>query len=77
MHVSQRMVERSLSKADIKDCLKQGYFTERPTIANKPGDLQYRFRMEATVDGVRIAVGAALIPSTRVVVITVFDPTKP
>lgn len=74
-HVEQQMADRGFDKLQIKSCLAKGRFTEQPTIANRPGPIQYAFRMEATVEGQSIGVAASLIPEEKVVVITVFDPT--
>lgn len=75
-HAEDQMADRGVDKGQIKACLRKGFFTERPTIANRPGPVQYVFRMEASVDGVRIAVAAGLVPDKKVVVITVFEPRE-
>jgi hypothetical protein len=72
-HVEDQMTARGYHRGQIKACLARGGFTERPTIPNRSGPIQYAFRVEASVDGERIAVAASLIPEKRVVVITVFD----
>ena len=72
VHVEEKMVSRGYDRGQIKKCLARGYFTERPTIANTLGPTQYKFRIEATIDGEKIAVVASLIPDEKVVVITVF-----
>lgn len=75
-HVEKRMAERGIDKSQIKECLMRGRFTEKPTLPNRSGDIEYVFRMEAVIESENIAVGASLMPEKRVVVITVFDPTK-
>lgn len=71
-HVEERMAERGFDKGQVKECLRKGVFTERPTIANRPGEIQYVFRMEACIESESIAVAASLYPATKLVVITVF-----
>lgn len=73
-HAEERMVDRGFHRGQIKACLLSGHFTERPTVPNRAGPIQYKFTMEALVEGERIAVAASLIPEKKVVVITVFDP---
>lgn len=75
-HAEDRMAERGLDKSQVKACLLKGHFTERPTISNSAGPIKYQFRMEATIEGQVIAVGAFLIPEEKVVVRTLFDPTN-
>ena len=70
-HAEQRMAERGIDKGMVKECLKKGQFAERPTNPNRAGAPQYAFRMETSIDQVDLAVAAALVPSTKVVVITV------
>lgn len=72
-HAQKRMAERGISKDEVKACLTCGHFGEPPTIPNRFGDIEFKFRMDATVDGERVAVAASLVPETRVVVITVID----
>lgn len=74
-HVEDMMVSRGYARSQIKECLMKGYFTEAPIIANKPGPIQYKFRIKAIIDGEGIEVVASLTPDEKVVVITVFDPT--
>ena len=75
-HLEEMLAERGLAKDQVIDCLRIGYFEEDPVIPNRAGDIEYKFRMRATVDGEQISVVASLIPQTRVVAITVFDPEK-
>lgn len=75
-HIEEQLAERRLAKDQVKECLLTGYFEEEPTIPNRPGDIEYSFRMRAKVDGEQMAVAASLIPETRVVAITVFDPER-
>ena len=74
-HAEQRMAERGISKVEVKRCLQLGHFDERPTLSNRPGPIEYSFRMVFRVDGETIAVAGSLVPSTRVVVITAFHLT--
>lgn len=71
-HSEERMASRGFDKSQVKECLKNGIFTERPTNPNQSTEIEYKFRVEAVVDGDLIAVAASLIPSKRVIVITVF-----
>lgn len=73
-HVEERMAKRGYDRGQIKECLVRGIFSERPTIANRRGPIQYDFRMRGTVDGDQIEVGASLIAESHVRVVTVFDP---
>ncbi len=72
-HAEDRMAERGFSKGQVKKCLQNGYFSESPTIPNRPGAIQYKFTMQAVDEGSRIAVAASLIPDKKVVVITIID----
>lgn len=72
-HAEEKMAQRGISKDQVKQCLTAGYFEERPTISNRPGDIEYKFRMAAIVDGEPIRVVASLNPSSAVVVITLFE----
>ncbi len=72
-HAEVRAAQRGFDKAQIKECLMKGHFTERPTIPNRVGDIEYKFRMDAIVDSEKIAVAACLVPSEKVVVLTVID----
>lgn len=74
-HILERMAERGLSKEQVKECLRIGYFEEEPTVPNRGGEIEYKFLMRAKVEGEQIRVAASLIPATRVVAISVFDPT--
>lgn len=71
-HALERMAERCIDKSDVKECLSNGIFAERPHVPNRGGDVEYAFRMQAVVDGEGLAVVASLVPSTRVVVISTF-----
>jgi hypothetical protein len=73
LHSEERMAERGYDHEQVKECLLKGNFTERPVIPNRPGPIEYSFRMSAVVDGSSMHVGASLVPETRVVVITVMD----
>ena len=75
-HIEEMLAERHLEKDQVKECLRTGYFEEEPTIPNRPGDIEYVFRMRAKVDGNQISVIASLYPESRVVAITIFDPEK-
>lgn len=72
-HAEEQMAQRGFDKGIVKECLKKGGFTERPTIPNRNGEVEYKFRMEAVIDNVCIAVAASLIPAKKVIVITVFE----
>jgi hypothetical protein len=72
-HSEARAAERGFDKAQIKECLMKGRFTERPTMTNRTGDVEYKFRIDAIVDSEKIAVAACLIPSKKVLVITVIN----
>ena len=72
-HVQERMEQRGISKDDVKQCLRTGFFDERPTVPNRPGEIEYSFRMAANVEGRHLRVAASLLPETRVIAITVFD----
>ena len=73
-HFEGMLAKRGLAKDQVRDCLRIGYFEEEPTNPNRAGDIEYKFQMRATVDGEQISVVASLIPETRVVAITAFDP---
>lgn len=72
-HVLEKLAARGLSKEEAMACLLSGFFAEKPFIPNRAGDLEYKFAMEATIDGERLRVAASLIPAKNVVVITIFD----
>lgn len=72
-HSEARAEQRGFDKSQIKECLMKGRFSERPTMTNKTGDVEYKFRIDATVDREKIAVVACLIPSKKILVITVID----
>jgi hypothetical protein len=74
LHIEQQMEVRHIAKDEVKECLLLGDFEEEPTIPNRPGDIEYVFRMRANVEGRPLAVAASLIPDRRVVTITVFEP---
>src|SRR5438309_32487 len=73
VHIEQQMAKRGIAKDQVKQCLMTGYFEERPAVPNRPGEIEYAFRMAAKVDGEQVRVAASLIPNKRVVAITVFD----
>lgn len=73
-HAEIRMAERGFDRGQVAECLLKGYFVERPVIPNRSGDIEYKFTIEANVDGELIDVVAALRPHANVVVITVIDP---
>ena len=75
-HFEEKLAERGLAKDQAKECLCKGYFKEEPTIPNRAGDIEYKFTMQAKVDGDQIRVVASLKPETRVVAVTLFDPEK-
>jgi len=72
-HVEDRMAQRGIDKGMVRDCLKNGFFSERPYIANKPGAIQYKFTMTCVVDGERLVTAASYYPESKIVVITVFE----
>jgi hypothetical protein len=72
-HAGTRLAERGFERGQVRECLLAGYFTEAPTIPIGSKRIGYQFRMQATVEGVRIAVAACLYPEQNVVVITVID----
>ena len=73
-HAEEMLEERRYSKDEAKECLRKGQFVEAPHVPNRPGKIQYAFAMASNVDGRSIKVVAALVPSERVVVISVIDP---
>lgn len=75
-HIEESLAKRGLAKDQVKECLRIGNFEESPVIPNRSGDIEYKFLMRAKIDGEQIRVAASLIPETRVVAITVFDPEK-
>lgn len=72
-HAGARLAERGFERGQVRECLLAGYFREAPTIPIRSGPIGYKFTMEATVEGERIAVAACLYPQQNVVVITVID----
>jgi len=74
-HALEQMADRGFEKSQVTECLKRGHFTERPTVPNRGGEIEFSFRMEARVDGELIAVAGSLVPERFVKVITVFEPT--
>lgn len=74
VHAEERMAERGFDKGQIKDCLCSGFFAERPFIPNGNGPIEYKFKMQAVIDGEKIQVVACLRPDENVLVITVIDP---
>lgn len=74
IHAEDRMSERGYTRQDVRQCLRSGCFVQRPFVPNKPGSIQYEFRVHAVVEGREIDVVAALNPAEAVVVITVIDP---
>jgi hypothetical protein len=72
-HIQEQMEKRGLSKDQVKQCLRGGFFEEAPTVPNRPGEIEYAFRMAAVIDGQQIRVAASLLPDSHVVAITVFD----
>ncbi len=75
-HAKLRMAERGYEPGEIRQCLLSGHFVEGPVIPNRAGDVQYEFKMRATVDSVAIDVVASLVPESKVVVISVIDPNS-
>jgi hypothetical protein len=75
-HAEMRMAKRGIDKGQAKQCLRSGYFVERPHFPARRGPLQYEFSMRANVDGRAIEVPASLIPDRQVVVITVKVPRR-
>jgi hypothetical protein len=75
-HAELQMAKRNIAKSEVKQCLRAGYFSERPFFPARRGPLQYEFCMRATVDGRTIEVPAALIPDQNVVVITAKLPRR-
>lgn len=71
VHAETRMEERGYDKSQVAECLAKGWFSERPHISNRPGPIEYKFCIEANVDGDVMRVAAALRPSDSVIVITV------
>jgi hypothetical protein len=74
VHAEEQMAARGFDKGQVKQCLCQGTFAERPHVPNRRGPLQYEFKMRARVDREPMEVVASLYPETEVVVITVIDP---
>lgn len=74
-HAEIRMAQRGFDRGQVRKCLLVGGYIERPIIPNKAGDIQYEFKIGATVDGMPIHVVASYYPDTKVVVITVIDPS--
>lgn len=77
LHAKERMAKRKYDTSQVKECLLKGRFSERPTIPNRSGPIEYVFRMYADVDGEPIEAAASFLPETQVLVITVIDPDKP
>jgi hypothetical protein len=75
VHAEDRMSERGYTRYDVQQCLRRGFFVQRPFVPNKPGAIQYEFRIHAEIEGRAIDVVAALRPADAVVVITVIDPS--
>lgn len=71
-HAQERMAERGIDKGMVYECLSKGYFSEKPISPNVAGEFQYKFTMECVVDGETVTVAASYIPTTCVVVITVY-----
>jgi hypothetical protein len=71
-HVQIRMAERGFDKEQVKQCLKSGYFIEKPTVSNSFGDVNYKFKITAKIDGVQMDVVASLYPDKNIVLITIF-----
>ncbi len=72
-HVLEMLAARGLSKNEATACLLSGFFAEKPFVPNRAGDPEYKFAMEATIDGERLRLAASVIPAKNVVVITIFD----
>ncbi|WP_445928442.1 DUF4258 domain-containing protein [Methyloversatilis sp. NSM2] len=75
VHAEERMSERGYTRDDVRQCLQRGGFVESPSVPNRPGAIQYVFRIHALIEGREIDVVAALNPADAVVVITVIDPS--
>ena len=69
-HALVRMSERGIAQDDVKACLANGHFEERPNIPNRSGNLEYEFKMKATIDSEPLAVVASLKTENRILVIT-------
>ena len=75
-HAEDRMAERGFDRGQIKDCLRSGFFAEKPFIPNRNGPIEYKFNVQADIDGETMQVVACLRPDENVLVITVIDPTN-
>lgn len=73
-HAEERMAERGYDRSQVKECLIKGNYSESPYIPNSNGDIEYKFKLHANIDGERIEVVATLKPELRIVVITIIDP---
>ncbi|OMG54686.1 hypothetical protein BJN45_05600 [Azonexus hydrophilus] len=73
VHAEERMAERGFDRSQVRDCLSSGFFVERPSLPNRNGVVEYKFNMQAVIDGDTMQVVASLRPDENVVVITVID----
>lgn len=73
-HAETRSGQRGIDKSMARECLLIGYFSERPVVPNRGGEIEYKFTMRAKVDGEQVEIAASLVPDSHVVVITVIDP---
>ena len=71
-HALSQMADRGIAKDQVKECLQVGYYEEPPTVPNRGGAIEYKFRMAAKVDGDQLQVVASLVPDSKVIVITAF-----
>lgn len=70
-HAEDRLCERGLDREQIKACLLKGNFVNKPYVPNKPGEIQYEFKMKAKIDSEQISVVASLRPEKNLIIITV------
>ena len=71
VHAEERMAERGFDRSQVKDCLSSGFFVERPSVPNRNGSIEYKFNMQAVIDGDTMQVVACLRPDENILVITV------
>jgi hypothetical protein len=72
-HALENMQFRKISNDEVRECLTGGYYSQQPVIPNRSGPIEYEFAMQKIVDGRLIKVVAALVPETKVKVITAME----
>ncbi len=72
-HAEERLIQRGVSKGQVKSVLLSGKFFERPHVPLRSGAIEYKFTMRGSSDGQKLDVPASLLPGDRVVIITVTE----